>query len=43
LGEAAEIGSFLFNITLPKAAKASTSVALSPVIIAGIIAPASPM
>ena len=43
LADTAKIGSFLFNVTLPKAAKASTSVALSPVIVAGIIALASPM
>jgi hypothetical protein len=43
LGEATEIGSFLFYVVLPRVAKASTSVSLSPVIVAGLIAPPLPM
>jgi asparagine N-glycosylation enzyme membrane subunit Stt3 len=43
LGNATEIGSFLLYVMQPKVAKASTSVSLLPVIVAGIIMPPLPM
>ncbi len=39
LGDTAQIGLFLFFVVLPKVAKASTSVLLSHVVAASIIAP----